>query len=143
MKVYYDKDVNTERLKTRKIAIIGYGSQGHAHAQNLRDSGMNVVVGLREGGSSWEKAKNAGFKVLPVDEASRWADIVMILAPDSHQSDIYSNHISNNLNPGDSVAFGHGFTIHFAQTVPPQNEAVFTETLEKLPHTVRNEYTQG
>ncbi len=143
MKVYYDKDVNAEKLKTRKIAIIGYGSQGHAHAQNLRDSGMNVVVGLREGGSSWEKAKNAGFKVLPVDEASRWADIVMILAPDSHQSDIYSNHISNNLNPGDSVAFGHGFNIHFGQIVPPPNVDVFMVAPKAPGHTVRNEYTQG
>src|SRR5579885_3272399 len=88
MKVYYDKDANVEKLKSRKIAIIGYGSQGHAHAQNLRDSGMNVVVGLRGGGSSWEKAKNAGFKVLPVDEAAKWADVIMILAPDSGQPEI-------------------------------------------------------
>lgn len=143
MRVYYDKDVSIERLRSRKIAIIGYGSQGHAHAQNLRDSGMNVVVGLREGGGSWEKAKNAGFKVLPVDEASRWADIVMILAPDSHQPEIYSSNIANNLNPGESVAFGHGFNIHFGQIVPPPNVDIFMVAPKAPGHTVRNEYTQG
>ncbi len=143
MRVYYDKDVSIEKLKNRKIAIIGYGSQGHAHAQNLRDSGINVVVGLREGGGSWEKAKNAGFKVLPVDEASRWADIVMILAPDSHQHEIYSGHIANNLNPGESVAFGHGFNIHFGQIVPPPNVDIFMVAPKAPGHTVRNEYTQG
>jgi ketol-acid reductoisomerase len=143
MRVYYDKDVSIEKLKNRKIAIIGYGSQGHAHAQNLRDSGINVVVGLREGGGSWEKAKNAGFKVLTVDEASRWADIVMILAPDSHQPEIYSSHIANNLNPGESVAFGHGFNIHFGQIVPPPNVDIFMVAPKAPGHTVRNEFTQG
>jgi len=143
MKIYYDRDINIEKLKSRKIAVIGYGSQGHAHAQNLRDSGMNVVVGLREGGSSWEKAKNAGFKVLPVDEASRWADIIMILAPDTSQPGIYSSQISDNLNPGDAVAFGHGFNIHFGQIVPPPNVDVFMVAPKAPGHTVRNEYTQG
>jgi len=143
MKVYYDKDVNVEKLKTRKIAIIGYGSQGHAHAQNLRDSGMNVVVGLREGGSSWEKAKNAGFRVLPVDGAANWADIIMILAPDSGQSEIYSHHIQSNLNPGEAVVFGHGFNIHFGQIVPPPNVDIFMVAPKAPGHTVRNEFTQG
>lgn len=143
MKVYYDKDTSVEKLKSRKIAIIGYGSQGHAHAQNLRDSGMNVAVGLREGGSSWEKAKNAGFKVLPVDEAAKWADIIMILAPDSGQSEIYSRHIASNLDPGDAVVFGHGFNIHFGQIVPPPNVDVFMVAPKAPGHTVRNEFTQG
>lgn len=143
MKVYYDKDTSVEKLKSRKIAIIGYGSQGHAHAQNLRDSGMNVVVGLREGGSSWEKAKNAGFKVLPVDEAAKWADVIMILAPDSGQSEIYSSHIASNLSPGDAVVFGHGFNIHFGQIVPPPNVDVFMVAPKAPGHTVRNEFTQG
>jgi ketol-acid reductoisomerase len=143
MKVYYDKDTNIEKLKSRRIAIIGYGSQGHAHAQNLRDSGMNVVVGLKEGGNSWEKAKNAGFKVLPVDEAAKWADIVMILAPDSAQPEIYSRHIAGNLNPGDAVVFGHGFNIHFGQIVPPPNVDVFMVAPKAPGHTVRNEFTQG
>ncbi len=143
MKVYYDKDTSIEKLKSRKVAIIGYGSQGHAHAQNLRDSGMNVVIGLREGGSSWEKAKNVGFKVLPVDEAARWADIVMILAPDSGQAEIYSLNIASNLNPGEAVAFGHGFNIHFGQIVPPPNVDVFMVAPKAPGHTVRNEYAQG
>jgi ketol-acid reductoisomerase len=143
MKVYYDKDANVEKLKSRRIAIIGYGSQGHAHAQNLRDSGMNVVVGLREGGSSWEKAKNAGFKVLPVDEAAKWADVIMILAPDSGQPEIYSSHIASNLNPGDAVVFGHGFNIHFGQIIPPPNVDVFMVAPKAPGHTVRNEFTQG
>lgn len=143
MKVYYDKDTNLEKLKSRKIAIIGYGSQGHAHAQNLRDSGMNVVVGLREGGSSWEKAKNAGFRVLPVDGAASWADIIMILAPDSGQSEIYSHHIQSNLNPGEAVVFGHGFNIHFGQIVPPPNVDIFMVAPKAPGHTVRNEFMQG
>lgn len=143
MKVYYDKDTNAEKLKTRKIAIVGYGSQGHAHAQNLRDSGINVVIGLREGGSSWEKAKNAGFKVLPVDEAAKWADIVMILAPDTSQPDIYSRHIADNLDPGDAIVFGHGFNIHYGQIVPPPNIDVFMVAPKAPGHTVRNEYAQG
>jgi ketol-acid reductoisomerase len=143
MKVYYDKDTSIEKLKSRKVAIIGYGSQGHAHAQNLRDSGMNVVIGLREGGSSWEKAKNAGFKVLTVDEAARWANIVMILAPDSGQAEIYSHNIASSLNPGEAVAFGHGFNIHFGQIVPPPNVDVFMVAPKAPGHTVRNEYTQG
>jgi ketol-acid reductoisomerase len=140
MKVYYDKDISIEKLKSKKI---GYGSQGHAHAQNLRDSGMNVVVGLREGGSSWDKAKGAGLKVLAVDEATRWADIVMILAPDTSQPGIYSSYISENLDPGDSIAFGHGFNIHYGQIVPPPNIDVFMVAPKAPGHTVRNEYTQG
>lgn len=143
MKVYYDKDISIEKIKSKKIAIIGYGSQGHAHAQNLRDSGMNVVAGLREGGSSWEKAKGAGFKVLPVNEAAQWADIVMILAPDTSQPGIYSGDISENLDPGDAIAFGHGFNIHYGQIVPPPNIDVFMVAPKAPGHTVRNEYTQG
>jgi len=143
MKVYYDKDISIEKLKSKRIAIIGYGSQGHAHAQNLRDSGMNVVLGLREGGNSWEKAKGAGFKVLAVDEATRWADIVMILAPDTSQPGIYSSDISANLDPGDSIAFSHGFNIHYGQIVPPPNIDTFMVAPKAPGHTVRNEYTQG
>jgi ketol-acid reductoisomerase len=143
MKVYYDKDINIEKLKSKRIAIIGYGSQGHAHAQNLRDSGMDVVIGLREGGSSWEKAKGAGFIVLPVDEATRLADIVMILAPDTSQPGIYASDISGNLDPGDSIAFSHGFNIHYGQIVPPPNIDTFMVAPKAPGHTVRNEYTQG
>ncbi|HKQ31724.1 MAG TPA: NAD(P)-dependent oxidoreductase, partial [Thermodesulfobacteriota bacterium] len=125
MKVYYDSDINLKKLKKRKIAIIGYGSQGHAHAQNLRDSGMDVAVGLREGSGSWEKAKEAGFRVLPVDEAAKWADIVMILAPDTSQPGIYNGGISEGLDAGNAVAFSHGFNIHYGQIVPPPNVDVF------------------
>ena len=143
MQVYYNKDINIEILKKRNIAIIGYGSQGHAHAQNLRESGMNVVVGLREGGSSWEKAKGAGFKVLPVDEASKWADIIMMLAPDTSQPQIYSSHIGSNLRAGEAVAFSHGFNIHYGQIVPPPNVDVFMVAPKAPGHTVRNEFAHG
>ena len=143
MQVYYNKDINIDILKKRKIAIIGYGSQGHAHAQNLRESGMNVVVGLREGGGSWEKAKSAGFKVLPVDEASKWADIIMMLAPDTSQPQIYSNDISSNLRAGEAVSFSHGFNIHYGQIVPPPNVDVFMVAPKAPGHTVRNEFAQG
>lgn len=143
MKVYYNKDINSKILKKRKIAIIGYGSQGHAHVQNLKDSGMNVVVGLRKGGSSWEKAKGAGFKTLPVNEASKWADIIMMLAPDTSQPAIYSNEISDNLSAGEAVAFSHGFNIHYGEIVPPPNVDVFMVAPKAPGHTVRNEFVQG
>jgi ketol-acid reductoisomerase len=143
MQVYYNKDINIEVLKKRKIAVVGYGSQGHAHAQNLRESGMNVVVGLREGGSSWEKAKGAGFEVLPVDEAGEWADIIMMLAPDTSQPHIYSNNIASNLRAGEAVAFSHGFNIHYGQIVPPPNVDVFMVAPKAPGHTVRNEFAQG
>ncbi len=143
MKVYYNKDINSKILKKRKIAVIGYGSQGHAHAQNLKDSGMNVVVGLRKGGSSWEKAKGAGFKTLPVIEASKWADIIMMLAPDTSQPAIYSNEISDNLGAGEAVAFSHGFNIHYGQIAPPPNVDVFMVAPKAPGHTVRNEFVQG
>jgi ketol-acid reductoisomerase len=143
MKVYYDSDINLKKLKKRKIAIIGYGSQGHAHAQNLRDSGMEVAVGLREGSGSWEKAKQAGFKVLPVDAASKWADIIMILAPDTSQADIYGQRVADNLEAGNAVAFSHGFNIHYRQIVPPPNVDVFMVAPKAPGHTVRGQFTEG
>ncbi|MGQ0793405.1 MAG: ketol-acid reductoisomerase [Deltaproteobacteria bacterium] len=144
MKVYYDEDINADKLKSKKIAIVGYGSQGHAHAQNLRDSGMNVVIGLRDGGGgSRDKASGAGFTVLAVDEAAKWADIIMILAPDTSQAAIYSDHIAANLKPGDAVVFGHGFNIHYGQIVPPPNVDVFMVAPKAPGHTVRNEFSQG
>ena len=143
MKVYYDRDINLKKLKKRKIAIVGYGSQGHAHAQNLRDSGMDVAVGLREGSGSWEKAREAGFKVLPVDEAARWADIVMILAPDTSQAGIYNEGISGGLEAGNAVAFSHGFNIHYGQIVPPPNVDVFMVAPKAPGHTVRGQFVEG
>ena len=143
MKVYYDSDINLKKLKKRKIAIVGYGSQGHAHAQNLRDSGMDVAVGLREGSGSWEKAKEAGFNVLPVDEAAKWADIVMMLAPDTSQAGIYNEGIAPSLEAGNAVAFSHGFNIHYGQIVPPPNVDVFMVAPKAPGHTVRGQFAEG
>ena len=143
MKVYYDSDINLKKLKKRKIAIVGYGSQGHAHAQNLRDSGMEVVVGLREGSGSWEKAKEAGFKVLSVEEAAKWADIIMILAPDTSQAGIYSEGIAPSLEAGNAVVFSHGFNIHYGQIVPPPNVDVFMVAPKAPGHTVRGQFVEG
>ncbi len=143
MKVYYDSDINLKKLKKRKIAIVGYGSQGHAHAQNLRDSGMDVAVGLREGSGSWEKAKEAGFKVLPVDEAAKWADIIMMLAPDTSQAGIYNEGITEGLEAGNAVAFSHGFNIHYGQIVPPPNVDVFMVAPKAPGHTVRGQFVEG
>lgn len=143
MKVYYDNDINLKKLKKRKIAIVGYGSQGHAHAQNLRDSGMDVAVGLREGSGSWEKAKEAGFKVLPVDEAAKWADIIMMLAPDTSQAGIYNEGITEGLEAGNAVAFSHGFNIHYGQIVPPPNVDVFMVAPKAPGHTVRGQFVEG
>lgn len=143
MKVYYNNDINTDILKSRKIAIIGYGSQGHAHAQNLRDSNINVIVGLREGGSSWDKARNAGFDVRSVSEAAKNSDIVMILAPDTSQKEIYDTSIHANLKAGNAIGFSHGFNIHYKQIVPPKNVDVFMVAPKAPGHTVRNEYTLG
>ncbi|MGH7890955.1 MAG: ketol-acid reductoisomerase, partial [Thermodesulfobacteriota bacterium] len=143
MKVYYDSDINLKKLKKRKIAIVGYGSQGHAHAQNLRDSGMDVAVGLREGSGSWEKAKEAGFNVLPVDEAAKWSDIVMMLAPDTSQAGIYNEGITEGLEAGNAVAFSHGFNIHYGQIVPPPNVDVFMVAPKAPGHTVRGQFVEG
>lgn len=143
MKVYYDKDIKQSKIKKRKIAIIGYGSQGHAHAQNLRDSGMKVSIGLRKGSSSWDKAKGAGFDVMTVDKASKWADIIMILAPDTSQADIYNESIVDNLNPGDAVVFSHGLNIHYGQIVPPPNVDVFMVAPKAPGHTVRGQFEDG
>ena len=143
MKVYYDKDINQEKLKNRKIAIIGYGSQGHAHAQNLRDSGMDVAVGLREGSGSWEKAKEAGFNVMSVDDAAKWADIIMILAPDTSQAKIYADSIADNLEAGNAIAFSHGFNIHYDQIVPPADVDVFMVAPKAPGHTVRGQFDEG
>ena len=143
MKVYYDKDINQKKLKKRKVTIVGYGSQGHAHAQNLRDSGMNVSIGLKKGSSSWDKAKGAGFNVMTVDKATKWADIIMILAPDTSQADIYEQGIADNLSPGDAVVFSHGLNIHYGQIIPPPNVDVFMVAPKAPGHTVRGQFEDG
>ena len=118
MKIYYDKDADIQQIRNKKVAVIGYGSQGHAHALNMKESGVSVVIGLREG-ASWKKAEQSGLKVMPVADAVKASDVVMILAPDEAQAAIYRQDIAPNLKPGSYLAFGHGFNIHFGQIVPP------------------------
>ncbi|MGE5409554.1 MAG: NAD(P)-binding domain-containing protein, partial [Clostridiales bacterium] len=119
MKVYYEQDADLSLLKDKKIAVLGFGSQGHAHSLNLADSGMNVCVGLRKTSASWPKAEKAGLCVKTVSEAVKWADVVMILLPDQTQKKVYDEEIAPNLKSGSTLAFAHGFNIHFKQIVPP------------------------
>ena len=121
MKVYYDKDADLSLIKGKLVAIIGYGSQGHAHAQNLNDSGVKVVVGLRRGGASWNKVEKAGLKVAEVAEAVKSADVVMVLLPDEQIGTVYTNDIAPNIKQGASLAFAHGFNVHYGQVVPRED----------------------
>ena len=141
-KVLYEKDINKEVLQGKKIAIIGYGSQGHAHALNLRDSGLDVVVGLRPGNSQ-KKAEEDGFNVVSVAEATKQADIVMILLPDELQPKVYNESIKDNLKEGSALAFAHGFNIHFSQVIPPKNVDVFLVAPKGPGHLVRRTYEEG
>lgn len=143
MKVYYDKDADLNHLKTKKVMVVGYGSQGHAHSLNLKDSGMDVMVGLRKNGASWKKAESAGFKVVEIEEGVKVADIVMILVPDESQGDIYREKIGPFLKDGAYVGFAHGFNIHYGQIVPPESANVFMAAPKGPGHLVRNEYTSG
>lgn len=143
MKVYYDKDANLDVLKGKKVAVIGYGSQGHAHSNNLKDSGIDVVVGLRKGSGSWSKAENAGLTVMETAEASRLADVIMILTPDELQGDMFREEIEPNMKKGAYLAFGHGFNIHFGQIVPAEDVNVFMVAPKGPGHMVRHEYTRG
>jgi ketol-acid reductoisomerase len=143
MKVYYDKDADLSLIKGKKVTIVGYGSQGHAHAQNLRDSGVNVVVGLRPGGASWDKAKQAGLAVQPVDEAVKGADVVMMLLPDETIAAVYKGEVEPNMKKGAALAFAHGFNIHYGQVVPRADLDVFMVAPKAPGHTVRSTYTQG
>lgn len=142
-KIYYNTDCDLSLLDGRKVAIIGYGSQGHAHALNLKESGVDVVVGLYEGSKSWKKAEEQGLKVMTSADAATWADIIMVLIPDELQAKLYKEAIEPNLNEGDMLMFAHGFNIHFNQIVPPKNVDV-TMIAPKAPgHTVRSEYQAG
>ena len=144
MKVYYDRDADIGLIKGKKVAILGYGSQGHAHAQNLRDSGVaEVAIALRPGSPSAKKAEGAGFKVLPNKEAAQWADVLMILAPDEHQAAIYEADIKGNLRPGAALAFAHGLNIHFGLIEVPADIDVIMIAPKGPGHTVRGEYQRG
>ncbi len=141
--VYYDKDCNLDVIRSKKVAMIGFGSQGHAHAENLRDSGVEVVVGLRQGGGSWAKAEAKGFEVKSVDEAVKGADVIMILTPDELQSDIFNAHIKDNLKQGSAIAFGHGFNIHYSQIKTPNGVDCIMIAPKAPGHTVRSEFVAG
>lgn len=141
-KVYYNGDVNEGLLQGKTVAIIGYGSQGHAHALNLRESGVQVVVGLRQG-KSWDKAAEDGFDVQTVRDASAQADLIMILLPDEHQPTIYKNEIEPELTEGKALVFAHGFNIHFNQIVPPSNVDVFLVAPKGPGHLVRRTFEEG
>ncbi|MEL7039486.1 MAG: ketol-acid reductoisomerase [Cyanobacteria bacterium J06592_8] len=142
-RMYYDADANLDLLADKTIAIIGYGSQGHAHALNLKDSGMNVVVGLYPGSKSAPKAKDEGLTVHPVDKAAEMADLIMILLPDEVQKTIYKNEIEPNLSEGNVLAFAHGFNIHFGQVVPPPEVDVIMVAPKGPGHLVRRTYQEG
>lgn len=143
MKLYYDKDCNLDVLKGKKVAIIGYGSQGHAHANNLKESGIDVVVGLKVDSPSVKKATEAGLTVLPTADAVKGADIAMILLPDEIQGDVYREEIAHNLKHGAYLAFSHGFNIHFGQIVPRHDINVIMIAPKGPGHLVRHEYTKG
>jgi ketol-acid reductoisomerase len=143
MTIYYDKDADLSLIQRRTVAIIGYGSQGHAHANNLKDSGVTVVVGLRSGSGSWLKAEKAGLAVKPVADAVRDADVVMILAPDEQQGDLYRSEIEPHIRQGAALAFAHGFNIHFGQIAPRDDLDVIMIAPKGPGHLVRSTYTQG
>ncbi|WP_027187237.1 ketol-acid reductoisomerase [Desulfovibrio cuneatus] len=143
MKVYYDKDADLALLKNKVVAIIGYGSQGHAHAQNLRDSGVNVIVGQRPGGANYALAKEHGFEPMSAAEAAQKADIIMILLPDQHQADVYNNDIKPHMKAGKCLVFAHGFNIHFSQIEPPKDVDVFLVAPKGPGHMVRRTFTEG
>jgi len=143
MKVYYDKDADLSLIKGRKVTIVGYGSQGHAHAQNLKDSGVKVTVGLRKGGASWDKAKKAGLKVEEIAKAAKDADLVMILLPDEQIASVYAAEIRDNMKKGAALAFAHGFNIHYGQVVPRDDIDVIMIAPKGPGHLVRSTYVAG
>ena len=143
MKVYYDKDADLSLIKGKKVAIVGYGSQGHAHAQNLNDSGVKVTVGLRKGGASWDKVKKAGLKVATVAEAVKGADLVIMLMPDEHIAAVYRDEVEPNIRQGGTLAFAHGFNIHYGQVQPRADLDVVMIAPKAPGHTVRSTYVQG
>lgn len=143
MKVYYESDADLGLLSDKKIAVLGFGSQGHAHSLSLKDSGLNVCVGLRENSPSWQKAEKAGVAVKKTADAVAWADIVMVLIPDQLQKSAYEKDIAPNLKPGNTLAFGHGFNIHYKQIVPPADVNVIMIAPKSPGHLVRRTYLEG
>ncbi|HNI38538.1 MAG TPA: NAD(P)-dependent oxidoreductase, partial [Pseudomonadales bacterium] len=143
MQIYYDKDADLSIIRGKKVAIIGFGSQGHAHAGNLKDSGVDVVVALRPNSPTAKKAEAAGLAVKSVPEAVKWADLVMVLTPDEFQSQLYKNEIEPNLKQGATLAFAHGFAIHYNQVVPRADLDVIMVAPKAPGHTVRNEFVKG
>ncbi len=143
MNIYYDKDADLKLLKGKKIAVIGYGSQGFAHSNNLKDSGMDVIIGLKDGSKSAEKAKKAGLTVMSTEETAKVADIMMILVPDEQQGNMYDTSIAPYIKKGAYLAFAHGFNIHFGQIVPREDVNVFMVAPKSPGHLVRHEYTKG
>ncbi|MGE5496581.1 MAG: ketol-acid reductoisomerase [Syntrophothermus sp.] len=143
MKVYYEQDADLNLLKGKKIAVLGFGSQGHAHSLNLHESGLDVCVGLRQTSASWEKAEKAGLPVFTVADAVKQADVVMVLLPDQSQKDVYDSEIAPNLKPGSTLAFGHGFNIHYKQIVPPADINVMMIAPKSPGHLVRRTYLEG
>ena len=143
MKVYYDKDADLKLIKSKKVAVMGYGSQGFAHSNNLKESGVKVVVGLREGSASKAKAEGAGLKVMTTPEAAKWADVIMILLPDELQAAVYAAEIEPHLKKGKYLVFAHGFNIHYGQIRPPEGVSCFMVAPKSPGHMVRYEYTQG
>ncbi len=142
-KIYYQQDCNLSLLKDKTVAIVGYGSQGHAHALNLHESGVDVIVALYEGSKSWARAEKAGLKVMTTAEAAKAADIIMILINDERQADMYKKDIEPNLTAGKALAFAHGFNIHYQQIIPPKDVDVFMIAPKGPGHTVRSEYIEG
>src|SRR5215510_14381429 len=143
MKVYYDKDADLSLIKGKQVAVVGYGSQGHAHALNLKESGINVTVGLRRGGASWSKAENAGLTVKEVPDAVKGADFVMMLMPDEHIAATYRKDVEPSMKKGATLGFAHGFNIHFGQVLPRADLDVVMIAPKAPGHTVRNQYVQG
>ena len=143
VKIYYDKDCDLSLIRSKTVAMIGFGSQGHAHAENLRDSGVKVIVGLAKGGRSWAKAEAKGFEVKTVAEAAKAADVVMILTPDELQAEIFEREIKPNLKSGAAIAFGHGFNVHFGQIKAPEGIDVIMIAPKAPGHTVRSEFVRG
>lgn len=143
LKIYRDADINQELIKNKKVAVIGYGSQGYGQSMNLKDSGCEVVLGLRTGGASYKKAQAEGFKIMEVEEAVKWADIIQVLIPDEIQAKVYEEQIAPNLTAGKSLMFSHGFNIHFNKIVAPKDVNVFMVAPKGPGHTVRSEYQAG